>query len=66
MMLREYELSDMSLGKRNFYKDSLKFVVRESMKGFEKGTRHAVEHQGTLCHIHRHTQPIAAYAFVDK
>jgi hypothetical protein len=51
---------------KNTYKDTLKFVVRESMKGLQKNTRHTVEHQGTLCHIQRHAQPVAAYAFVDK
>jgi synaptobrevin family protein YKT6 len=51
---------------KNTYKDTLKFVVRESMRGLQKNTRHTVEHQGTLCHIQRHSQQIAAYAFVDK
>lgn len=66
ILIREYNLSDVGFMMKNTYKDTLKFVVRESMKGLGKGTRNTVEHQGTLCHIQRHSQPIAAYAFVDK
>jgi synaptobrevin family protein YKT6 len=51
---------------KNTYKDTMKFVVRESMKGLGKNTRNTVEHEGSLCHIQRHSLPIAAYAFVDK
>lgn len=66
ILTREYELSSVSFMMKNTYKDSMKFVVRESMKGLGKNTRNTVEHQGTLCHIQRHSLPIAAYAFVDK
>lgn len=66
ILVREYNLTDVGFMMKGTYKDTLKFVVRESMKGLQRGTRHTVEHQGTLCHIQRHSQPIAAYAFVDK
>jgi hypothetical protein len=64
--VKEYNLSDVGWLMQNTYKDTLKFVVRESMKGLKKNTRHVVEHQGTLCHIQRHTLPVAGYAFVNK
>lgn len=66
ILVREYNLSDVGFMMKGTYKDTLKFVVRESMRGLQKNTRHTVEHQGTLCHIQRHSQTIAAYAFVDK
>ena len=45
ILTQEYELSTIGMFQRGSFKESFKFIIRESIAGLEKGTRHTVTHE---------------------